>query len=68
MSGTEQAWALFHFKTFCQSSANSSRCSKSMQNRGLRLERGAPHTQVLCGPGEVAAAPMGRLELVSEQK
>lgn len=39
-----------------------------MENRGLQLEHTAPHIQAFCGPGEVAAAPLGRLELVSETK
>lgn len=39
-----------------------------MENRGLQLEHTDPHIQALCGPGEVAAAPLGRLELVSETK
>lgn len=68
MSGTEQAWALFPFETFCQSFGNSSCCSRNMENRGLQWEHTAPHIQALRGPGEVAAAPLGRLELVSETK
>lgn len=66
MSGTEQAWALFHFKAFCQSCGNSSRHSRSMENWGLQSEHIVPHIRDLCGSGEVAAAPLGRLELVSE--
>lgn len=68
MSGKGQAWALLHFETFCQSSGNSSCCFRNMENRGLQLEHTDPHIQALCGPGEVAAAPLGRLELVSETK
>lgn len=66
MSGAEQAWALFHIKTFCQSSGNSPHCSRSMENWGLLAEHIVPHGRALCGPGEVSVAPSGRLELVSE--
>lgn len=68
MSGTEQAWALFHCETLCLSSGNSVCCSRGTESRGLQLEHAAPHIQALWGPGEVAAAPLGRLELVSETK